>query len=127
MGTIYAWIQNIILSNGVALAQNKKTLEGMDPLRERLTANPTIDPQSAILGILSSLLNYIPYMLGALGLIAILYSAFIYVTSFGDPARMESAKKNITWIMIGLLASATIYIVINLIIKIVKPTSFLAP
>jgi len=127
MGTIYAWIQNIIFSNGVALAQNEKKLGGMDPISETLSIDPNDPSKSAIFGILSRLLNYIPYMLGALGLIAILYSAFIYVTSFGDPARMESAKKNITWIAIGLLASATIYIVINLIIKIVKPTSFLGP
>lgn len=85
-----------------------------------------IDPTKGSAGgdlvlLLNQLLNRIPYFLGGLALLALLYSGFLYITAFGDSTKMEMAKKNITWTVIGILAIAFIYIVIDLILSIFKP------
>jgi uncharacterized membrane protein YhaH (DUF805 family) len=72
-------------------------------------------------GLLNSILNRIPYFLGGLALLALLYSGFIYVTAFGDAAKMEAAKKNMTWTMIGIIAVAAIYAIIEIAVQITAP------
>lgn len=77
--------------------------------------------------LLNSLLNRIPYFLGGLALLALLYSGFIYVTAFGDATKMETAKKNITWTVIGIIAVAAIYAIIRIVVAITAATPLTAP
>jgi hypothetical protein len=67
----------------------------------------------------SSILYRIPYFLGGFALLAILYSGFMYVTAYGDATKMEQAKKNITWVIVGIIVVALLSIIINLILKII--------
>jgi|GEM_PF-5487983 len=86
--------------------------------------DPTRAPDAAagdLTDLLNSLLNRIPYFLGGLGLLALLYSGFIYITAFGDAAKMETAKKNMTWVAIGIVAVSAIYIIIDIAVKITSP------
>jgi hypothetical protein len=85
--------------------------------------DPTTAPGAAgdLTNLLNSLLNRIPYFLGGLGLLALLYSGFIYITAFGNAAKMEAAKKNMTWIAIGIVAVSAIYIIIDIAVKITSP------
>jgi hypothetical protein len=77
--------------------------------------NPTF---SDIYSLSDEILNKIPYFLGGLAFLAILYSGAIYITSFGDPARMESAKKNLTWTVTGILAVMSVYGIMSVIMWI---------
>lgn len=92
-------------TTGRALAQDLSSLE-ITPSFNVLTA---------------SLMNRIPYFLGGFAFIAILYSGAIYVLALGDTNKMEMAKKNITWVIIGILAAASVFAVIEIIIKITNP------
>jgi len=79
------------------------------------------DTASAVSGILNYILNLAPYFLGALAFLAILYSGAMYVLSFGDPTKMETAKKNLTWTIIGIVAVAGVYIMITLATGLIRP------
>lgn len=68
--------------------------------------NPSFD---SVESAASSLLSRIPYFLGGLALLAILYSGAMYVFAMGDPSKFETAKKNLMWTIIGILAVAAIY------------------
>jgi len=68
----------------------------------------------------SSLLNRAPYILGGLALLALIYSGFMYLTAYGDATKMEQAKKNISWIIIGIIAIAATNAIITIILKIIS-------
>jgi len=56
------------------------------------------DVASAII----SITNWAASLAGVLALIMILYSAFTYVTSYGDESRAETAKKTLLWSIVGM-------------------------
>lgn len=68
---------------------------------------------------LSYFLNLMPYLLGGLAFFGLLYSSVIYFSAMGDPSRTEAAKKNITWIVTGIVMIAVVLVVINIIFNIV--------
>lgn len=74
--------------------------------------------------LLNSLMNRIPVFLGAFAFLALLYSGGIYIFALGDASRMEMAKKNITWTVVGILAVALIYIVIRIAIQITSNVQY---
>ena len=87
-----------------------------------------LDPTQGITGgsffkLIDEVMNRLPYFLGGLAFLALLYSGAIYISALGDPARMEAAKKNLTWTMIGVLAAASVFIVIKLILWITNPAA----
>lgn len=95
---------NQIIQSGTAHAQ---TIEDL---------NPT--PFKDVSQLANSLINRVPYFLGALAFLAIIYSGVLYVLALGDPSKTEMAKKNFTWTIIGVIAISSIYMVIALIVWI---------
>lgn len=93
-----------LLQEHIKLAANIKDL---DPTRS-----------TDITTLASSILNRIPYFLGGLAFLAILYSGFMYLTAFGDTTKMEQAKKNISWVITGIIFIAATTIIINLLLRI---------
>lgn len=94
-----------------------------DP-KECLNAlDPTIAAGGSFFQLIDEVMNRLPYFLGGLAFLALLYSGAIYIGALGDPTKMEAAKKNLTWTAIGILASASVFIVIKLILWITNPTS----
>lgn len=81
----------------------------------------TIGKNSDLYGVFDSLVNRLPAILGGMAFLALLYSGFMYVMALGDPSKMESAKKNITWVFTGIIAVAVIYVVINYAVKFAQP------
>ena len=85
----------------------------------------TIDDLNPTFGdfytVVNHLMDRIPYFLGGLAFLALLYSGAIYITSFGDPTRMESAKKNLTWTAIGIIAVVSIFAVMKIILWLTSP------
>lgn len=53
---------------------------------------------------------------GGLAVLAIVYSGIMYITAGGDTAKAESARKNLTWAIIGLV----IILLAEVIIQLVK-------
>lgn len=47
------------------------------------------------------------------GVIMILYSAFLYVSSFGEESKAETAKKTLLWSIIGTLVVALARFLVN--------------
>ena len=94
--------------NGVKLAQN---LSAYDPTRAY---------GGDITVLANSLLNRVPYFLGGLAFFALLYSGFMYMTAYGDTNKMEQAKKNITWIIIGIIAVSMVSVIIGVIVKVIS-------
>jgi len=82
--------------------------------------NPTF---GNIYDLSQSITDRIPTFLGGLAFLAILYSGAIYITSFGDATKMEQAKKNLTWTVIGIIAAAAVYGIITAILWITTATA----
>ena len=51
------------------------------------------------------------------GVIMILYSAFLYVSSFGDESKAETAKKTLLWSIIGTIVVALARMIVNSVDK----------
>lgn len=100
---------NIYTPHSIKLAQDLSSYD------------PTPDT-STLTTLASSLLNRAPFILGGLALAALIYSGFMYMTAYGDTAKMEQAKKNITGVIIGIIAIASISIIIKIIITVVSAT-----
>lgn len=58
---------------------------------------------SSIRDLLLGAVTWILGFCGALAVIAIIYSGYMYMTAGGDPAKAESAKKNLVWAITGIV------------------------
>jgi len=76
---------------------------------------------TAVNDLLNSILNRIPVFLGGLALLALIYSSLMYILALGDPAKMEAAKKNIGWAVVGILLASSVYLIIYLASWITRP------
>jgi hypothetical protein len=54
---------------------------------------------------------------GILAAIMVLYSAFQYVTSLGEESKAESAKKTLTWALVGLAVVVLSAVIKNIILR----------
>ncbi|MCX6809190.1 MAG: hypothetical protein NTZ65_00310 [Candidatus Berkelbacteria bacterium] len=71
-----------------------------------------------VYSLMTSIINRLPIWLGGFAFLALLYSGFIYLTSFGDATKMESAKKNLTWTVTGIIGVFSVFAIMKLIILI---------
>jgi len=82
---------------------------GQDPTQQSfikwLFNNP--DPTQFCLDSVTYILDKLHQVLVSVvaweALIALLMTAYAYLTAFGDPAKAEGAKKRITWIVVGVV------------------------
>lgn len=102
---------------GKALAAAGDGLKNIDPTYGAFGTSSG-SSRSVVFEMMSYFIDLLPVLLGALAFFAILYSAVLYLTAMGDPSRMESAKKNITWVAMGVVAIAVTLIVINIVVNI---------
>lgn len=101
-----------------AMAAGSDALKAVDPTYGAFGTS-TGSSRSVFFEMMSYFIDLLPPILGALAFFAILYSAVLYLTAMGDPSKMESAKKNITWIAMGIIAIAVTLIIINIVFNIV--------
>lgn len=76
-------------------------------------ADANLDKIPAVIG---RVITYVVSLGGVIAFIMILYSSVMYATSFGDESRAETAKKALTWAIIGIVV-VTLYAVIMRIIN----------
>jgi small-conductance mechanosensitive channel len=57
---------------------------------------------------------------GVVAFIMILYSVFLFATSYGEEGKIEPAKKTLYWSIAGLAVIAVAYFITNLLNKYLK-------
>lgn len=63
--------------------------------------------------IFNNLINNVYIFAGAVALIIILYSGIKYITSGGDPVKVASARKTLTFAIIGLVLIVLAFVFLN--------------
>lgn len=61
--------------------------------------------------------NFLLSVAALLAVIAIVWAGFLYVTAGGDDGRMETAKKIIIWVFIGILLILGAYAIVNTVMQ----------
>lgn len=67
--------------------------------------------------LITTIINMLLYIIGAVSVIMIIYGGFKYVTSGGDSSGVTSAKNTILYAIIGLIVAVLAYIVVNFVLK----------
>lgn len=83
-------------------------------------------PTAAISDIPSALTHTMNWFLGIAGflaVIAVIYAGFMYITSAGDTAQAESAKKNLTFAIIGIVLIALSAVIVNTVQDVLSRTA----
>lgn len=61
--------------------------------------------------------NFLLSVAALLAVIAIVWAGFLYVTAAGDDGRMETAKKIVIWVFIGILLILAAYAIVNTVMQ----------
>jgi len=78
--------------------------------------DPECKDLGVILCIIERVINFLLALGGALTFIMIIYTAIIYLTSYGDESKIEMAKKTLIWSVIGVI----VIILSRVILKIIS-------
>ncbi len=74
------------------------------------------DPSTGIEGILDNALSFIAPVAFIAVLGGFIFAGYLFMTSQGQPEKLETAKKSLTFSIIGLLVFVFSYIIITYII-----------
>lgn len=67
------------------------------------TTDPTKVDWNSIIKFLLDVISLLINFAGVLAFLLIVYAALMYAFAYGDESKVETAKKTITWALIGLL------------------------
>jgi hypothetical protein len=67
--------------------------------------------------VISTVVNLLLYILGAVAIIMIIVGGIMYVTSGGDAGGVKKAKDTITYAIIGLIVAIMAYAIVNFVAK----------
>lgn len=79
------------------------------------TASETGLSDQGVDAILMSFLNWLLLILGTLALIAFVISGLQYLFAAGDDKMVETAKRNMTWSIVGVIIALSSYIILQAI------------
>ena len=65
----------------------------------------------------TDILNAIIFVLGLVSVVFIIYGGVQYISSSGDPSKVEKAKKTILYSCIGLIVSVLAFAIVNFVIS----------
>lgn len=85
------------------LIQIAKAVEITLPSEADPTANPSGVTFEQIILLIIGIINILLNVAGIVCLVLVFYSALMYAFSYGDEAKVQTAKKTITWALVGLL------------------------
>jgi hypothetical protein len=97
----------------VVMAQGTTSTPQYDP--EVTLVNPLgqTDPRLIIGNIIKAVLS----ITGSIALLMFVYGGFTWITSLGEPGRVETGKKVLIWATLGLVVIASAYVAVNAIIQ----------
>jgi hypothetical protein len=81
------------------------------------------DPSGGISAIATNVLNWLLAIFGIIAIVAFIISGIQYLTSAGDDKQIETAKRNMTWSIVGVLVGLSGLVVINAINSMLTATS----
>lgn len=84
-----------------------------DPLS--IIATPKFGPGAQIGTIISALLPYLFPLAGIVLLLFLLFAGFQYLTSGGDPKKVEQAKERLTSALIGFIIVFAAYWIVQIV------------
>lgn len=70
--------------------------------------------------LITAIIGWLLFILGALAVVAVIYSGLMYITAGSDPTRAEAAKKNLTWAIIGIVIVALSYVLVEWVARIIS-------
>lgn len=73
---------------------------------------------SDLSGLLQGGVDWFMGIMGAIAVMAIVYSGIMYITAAGDVAKAETARKNLTWAIMGLVIAILAIVAVNGIVKL---------
>lgn len=71
------------------------------------------NPGGGFKAVVEALLNWILAIVGLIAIIGFVISGIQYLTSAGDDDRIETAKKNMTYCIVGVVVALSAYIVVK--------------
>jgi amino acid transporter len=81
----------------------------------------TVNPGSKTLGdVAGAILGNVLAILGGIAMIFVIYGGILYMTSQGDPAKVEKAKKTLMWAVIGIILIALSYGIVVSLNQVIK-------
>lgn len=83
-------------------------------------------PNEKVAGLDSTITNILNAIIGVLGLVAVIFvlvGGINYMTSSGDAAKLEKAKKTILYACIGLAICALAFAIVNWAIAVINKSS----
>lgn len=69
--------------------------------------------------LITVIINWLLSLLGALAVVAIVYSGIMYITAGSDTAKSENAKKNLTWAIIGIVVIMVSFVLVTIVNQII--------
>lgn len=75
------------------------------------------DPITGANGILHKITVFITAVAGLAAVIFIMLAGFKYITSGGEPAKVESAKSTLIYAVVGLVVIALAYSIVSLVLS----------
>ncbi len=79
---------------------------------EKLIEN---DRDNSLKAFLLSIQNWLLGLVGGLAALFIVYGGFLYITSGGNKERIDTAKKTLTYAILGLLLVALAGVILNVL------------
>ncbi len=86
---------------------------GADIVRQRL--DDGVSKATDVKELIVSWTNFLLPIAATVAVLAIVWAGFLYITAFGDEGRMDSAKKIIIWVVVGILIIAAAYAIVKLV------------
>lgn len=74
----------------------------------------------SLTGSLSTIVNVLLFILGAIAVIMVVVGGIRYVTSDGDPGKAKSARDTILYAIVGIVVALLAYAIVNFVIKSFK-------
>jgi len=89
----------------------------MDTLKNILSTSKggTDADLNSVFDLLVTIIDLAVRLAGIVAFIFVLYASILYVTSFGDETKAETAKKTLLWAIIGILAVAMSMFLVNMV------------
>lgn len=72
-------------------------------------------PENTVSGVLSGVLSWLLGIFGLLALIGFIISGIQYLTSAGNDSMLETAKRNMTWSIVGVIVALSGFVIIQAI------------
>lgn len=113
-------ILNILcVTNGLPVASKIDCGDTTISEEVRSAAGCTQNSENAFRDSLTKILNSIIAVVGLVSVIFVIIGGINYMTSAGDAAKLEKAKKTILYALIGLIICALAFAIVNFVIGII--------